>query len=165
VDAIPSDDGAVAAQPEPVNRSAATVGVVVVDHGSRRPEVNRAHERFVADYRGRVRHPVVEPAHMELAEPSIATAFDRCVAAGAGTVVVAPYFLWPGDHWHRDLPALTAEAASRHPDVHWMVAAPLGPDSVLMDLVDRRVAHCLAHAAGAAPECATCAGSGSCVLR
>lgn len=165
MDAIPPDDGAGAAPSGPADPDARTVGVVVVDHGSRRAEANRAHERFVADSRSRLRHPVVEPAHMELSEPSIATVFDRCVAAGAGTVVVAPYFLWPGDHWHRDLPALTGEAASRHPGVHWMVAAPLGPDSVLMDLVDRRVAHCLAHAAGTAPECPTCEGTGSCVLR
>ena len=37
--------------------------------------------------------PIVEPAHMELAEPSIATAFARCVERGATTVVVFPYFL------------------------------------------------------------------------
>ena len=141
------------------------IGVVVVDHGSRRVEANRAHETFVAACRERLRHPVVEPAHMELAEPSIAIAFDRCVAAGAGTVVVAPYFLLPGDHWDRDLPALTAAAASAHPGVRWLVAAPLGPDPLLMDLVDRKVAHCLAHAAGDAPECAACAGTGNCTLR
>ena len=54
----------------------------------------------------------VQPAHMELAEPSIATAFDACVAAGATTVVVAPYFLGPGRHWDSDIPALAAAAAA-----------------------------------------------------
>ena len=102
---------------------------------------------------------------MELAEPSIGTAFDRCVAAGATTVVVAPYFLGPGSHWDRDIPALAAEAAAGHPGVRWLVAAPLGPDRLLLDIVDRRVAHCLAHAAGRSEECAACAGTGRCVLR
>ena len=96
---------------------------------------------------------VVEPAHMELSEPSIGTAFDACVAAGADTVVVAPYFLWPGSHWDRDIPALTAEAAARHPGVRSLVSAPLGPHPALMDVVGTRVHHCLAHASGSAPEC------------
>ena len=32
----------------------------------------------------RLPYPIVEPAHMELAEPSIGTAFDRCVARRRG---------------------------------------------------------------------------------
>jgi sirohydrochlorin ferrochelatase len=102
---------------------------------------------------------------MELAEPTVGTAFDRCVAAGATVVAVAPWFLGPGAHWDRDLPDLTAEAAGRHPGVRWLVAAPLGPDPLLLDLVDRRVARCLAHAAGRADACEACAGSGRCRLR
>ena len=99
---------------------------------------------------------------MELAEPSIATAFDACVAAGAATVVIAPYFLWPGSHWDRDIPALAGQAAARYPDVHHLVAAPLGPHPLLREIVEQRVDHCLAHAAGSAPECAVCAGTGRC---
>ncbi len=49
---------------------------------------------------------------MELAEPSIGTAFEACVAAGATTIVVAPYLLWPGNHWERDIPALATEAST-----------------------------------------------------
>ncbi len=60
---------------------------MVVDHGSRRTESNESIEAFVRASADRLPYPIVEPAHMELAEPSIATAFDRCVAAGAATVV------------------------------------------------------------------------------
>ena len=73
---------------------------------------------------------------MELAAPSISTAFDACVATGAETVVIAPYFLGPGNHWDRDIPALAAEASSRHPGVGYLVAAPLGPHPLLMDIVE-----------------------------
>ncbi len=141
------------------------VAVVVVDHGSRRAESNEAFEAFVRSSSDRLPYPIVEVAHMELAEPTVGTAFDRCVAAGASVVAVAPWFLGPGRHWDRDLPDLTAEAARRHPGVRWLVAAPLGPDPVLVDLVDRRVARCLAHAAGRAGACDACAGSDRCVLR
>jgi sirohydrochlorin ferrochelatase len=141
------------------------LAVVVVDHGSRRAESNESMEVFVRSSADRLLYPIVEPAHMELAEPSVGTAFDRCVAAGAATVVVAPYFLGPGRHWDTDIPALVAEAADRHPGIDWLVTAPLGPHPLLMDIIDRRVEHCLAHVAGTATECAACAGSGRCVLR
>jgi sirohydrochlorin ferrochelatase len=139
--------------------------MVVVDHGSRRREANRRHEEFVRTWRDRGLHRIVEPAHMELAEPSLATAFDACVGAGATTVVIAPYFLWPGTHWERDIPTLAAEASTRHPGVPYLVAAPLGPHPLLAEVVEERVARCLAHADGQAPECELCAGTGRCHLR
>ena len=139
-----------------------TVGVVVVDHGSRRAEANALHESFVAGWNATAPFAVVEPAHMELAEPSIGTAFDRCIAAGATTVVVAPYFLWPGNHWSVDIPALVEQAAARHPGIRYLVAAPLGPHPSLLDIVEQRVDHCLAHAEGRGPACDACAGTGGC---
>ena len=139
--------------------------MVVVDHGSRRTAANARHESFIAEWSTTAPFAVVEPAHMELAEPSIGSAFDACVAAGATTVVIAPYFLWPGTHWDRDIPALAGEAAARHPGVHYLVAAPLGPHPLLREIVEQRVGHCLAHVSGAAPECEVCAGSGRCRLQ
>ena len=100
-----------------------STGIIIVDHGSRRTESNRRHEAFVEAWRVECRCPIVEPAHMELAEPSIATAFGACVEAGATTVAVAPYFLWPGNHWDRDIPELAAEAATRHRGVRYIVTA------------------------------------------
>ena len=108
--------------------------------------------------------PNVEAAHMELAEPSVRTAVDRCVGVGAGTVVIAPFFLWPGSHWDGDLPALAAEACRPTPGVRHLVAAPLGPHPLLGEIVEQRIDHCLAHVAGRAPECDVCAGAGGCRL-
>jgi sirohydrochlorin ferrochelatase len=143
----------------------AAVGLVVVDHGSRRDEANDRHVRFVRAWPTDDAYVAVEPAHMELAEPSIASAFNVCVARGATTVVIAPYFLWPGNHWDRDIPALAAEAAARYPGIRYLVAAPLGPHPLLRDVVTQRVDHCLAHASGEAPECEICAGTGRCRLQ
>jgi len=142
-----------------------STGIVIVDHGSRRAESNRRHEAFVREWRVRAGGLLVEAAHMELAEPSIAAAFDALVAAGATTVVITPYFLWPGNHWDRDIPALAAAAAGAHRGVSYLVTAPLGPHRLLMDIVDDRVRHCLAHVAGERPECELCAGTGRCRLR
>lgn len=140
------------------------IGLVVVDHGSRRGASNQMLEVMAQMVAEVVPYGIVEPAHMELAEPSIGTAFGRCVARGAKLVVVSPYFLLPGRHWDQDIPALTADAASLHPDIPFLVAAPLGLHPLMARVVESRVGHCLAHVAGEVGECEVCAGTGRCAL-
>jgi len=123
------------------------IGIVIVDHGSRRQESNAMLEevaRLFAE-RFRQRYEIVEPAHMELAEPSIATAFANCVERGARRVVICPFFLGPGKHWTQDIPRLTAEAAIRFPDTTFHVAPTLGIDDLILDLLDKRAQHCASH--------------------
>ena len=141
------------------------LGVIVVDHGSRREESNQMLLQVAAMFQQATGYGIVEPAHMELAEPSIRTAFDRCVARGARTVVCFPYFLLPGRHWDKDIPNLTADAAAHHPGVKWMIAAPLGLHTLMARIMDDRIRHCLAHVEGKADECPSCAGTGKCQMR
>lgn len=141
------------------------VGVILVDHGSRREESNKLLLKVVDAYREQTHWSIVEPAHMELAEPSIATAFATCVERGADLVIVFPYFLSPGRHWHSDIPALTAEAAKQHPDVKFLVTAPLGLHELMLQVIDQRIAHCLDHAAGNANACEICEPAGDCAIK
>lgn len=140
------------------------IGLIVVDHGSRRGASNEMLEVMTAMVADVVPYGIVEPAHMELAEPSIPTAFDRCVQRGAMMIVVSPYFLLPGRHWDQDIPALTAKAAAQHPGVPFLVAAPLGLHPLMARVVESRVEHCLAHVAGQVGECEVCAGTGRCAI-
>ncbi|KAI3503466.1 hypothetical protein L1887_31908 [Cichorium endivia] len=139
-------------------------GVIIVDHGSRRKESNLMLNEFVAMFVEKTGYPIVEPAHMELAKPSIQDAFNSCVEKGANRVIVTPFFLFPGRHWHQDIPSLTAEAAKDYPGVSYMITAPLGLHSLLVDVVDDRIKHCVSHVAGHADECAVCVGTGKCRL-
>ncbi len=139
------------------------VGLVVIDHGSTRPEANRDHEAFVRGW-SPDGYVAVEPAHMELARPTLGDAFDACVTAGAELVVVAPYFLWPGRHWREDIPAQAAAAAAAHPGIGYLVAAPLGPHPGLREVVDDRVRKCLDHVDGRTSGCEVCAGTDGCRL-
>ena len=50
-------------------------------------------------------------------------------------MVVCPYFLGPGRHTSRDIPRLVEEARAAHPELRVRVAAPLGFDERLVDLV------------------------------
>jgi sirohydrochlorin ferrochelatase len=141
------------------------LGIILVDHGSRREESNALLEDVVRDFQERAGLQIVEPAHMELAEPSIATAYSRCVARGARAVVVFPYFLLPGRHWHDDIPRLAAAAARKHPAVPYLVTAPFGLHPLMAEVIRQRVEHCLARSQGQADACELCAGTDHCRLQ
>lgn len=142
-------------------------GLVIVDHGSRRAESNTLLEAFAADFASRGAYDIVEAAHMELAEPTIGEAFDRCVARGAEAIIVCPFFLLPGNHWRRDIPELTAEAAARHPGVEWLVTAPIGLHPLMGDVLAATVNGCLAAAEDGGARCRACGAdaAAACVWR
>ena len=141
------------------------LGVIVVDHGSRREQSNELLLDVVRLFRDTQGWPIVEPAHMELAEPSIATAFERCVEQGARLMIVFPYFLLPGRHWNEDIPRLAADAAAQHSGVEYLVTAPLGVHALMAEIMNDRIIHCLNHAHGLAEECDLCKNTGRCQLR
>ncbi|TKW38698.1 hypothetical protein SEVIR_1G132700v4 [Setaria viridis] len=138
--------------------------VVIVDHGSRRQESNLMLNDFVEMFRTRTGYKIVEPAHMELAEPTIKDAFGKCVQQGASRIIVSPYFLSPGRHWKQDIPALAAEASKEHSNVPYIVTAPLGLHELMVDIMNDRIKYCLQHVGGDVDECTVCAGTGKCRL-
>src|SRR5687768_1399899 len=122
-------------------------GIIIVDHGSRRAQSNALLEEVAVQFGKRFaeRYDVVEPAHMEIAEPSIASAYAKCVARGATRVVVCPFFLGPGKHWTGDIPRLTREACAAHPGTTYHVTMPLGLDDLILDLLAKRAGFCAEH--------------------
>ncbi|WP_428939385.1 CbiX/SirB N-terminal domain-containing protein [Fontivita pretiosa] len=134
-----------------------TNGIIIVDHGSRREESNRMLEEIATLFARRFEHKyrIVEPAHMELAEPSIATAYARCVQRGAQRVIICPFFLGPGKHWTEDIPRLAAQAARQHPHTTYHVTMTLGIDDLILDLLDKRVSFCIEHRF----DCDVCRGT------
>jgi sirohydrochlorin ferrochelatase len=122
-------------------------GIVIVDHGSRREESNRMLEEVASLFAKRFAetYEIVEPAHMELAEPSITTAYAKCAERGATRIVVCPFFLGPGKHWTSDIPRITAEAAQPFPQTEYHVAMPLGIDDLILELLAKRVSFCVEH--------------------
>jgi len=96
------------------------VGVLLIDHGSRKSSSNDRLHAVAAAYEARCPdHYVVRAAHMEIAEPSIldglrdlleADAGESGATAGVSRIVCHPYFLSPGRHVREDIPRLVAEA-------------------------------------------------------
>lgn len=113
--------------------------ILLIDHGSRRPEANELLAEVVARVKARIgENAIVEGAHMEIVEPTVEQGFARCVELGASLIVAHPFMLAPGRHVREDLPRLVAQAASSHEGVGFVVAAPLGShEGVISAVVDR----------------------------
>lgn len=115
------------------------LGIILVDHGSRVAAANTEFERLVREFATRSELDIVEPAHMELAPPTIADAFERVVTAGADEILVHPFFLAMGRHASEDVPAQCAAAAAQWPHVRWWLTAPLGSSPLIFDAITERV--------------------------
>ena len=92
--------------------STTKVGVLLIDHGSRRASSNDRLLELAAAYEQRSPdHYVVRAAHMEIAAPSIEEGIrDLVETEGVGRIVCHPYFLSPGRHVQEDIPELVAAA-------------------------------------------------------
>jgi sirohydrochlorin ferrochelatase len=113
--------------------------IVIVDHGSRSDPANAVVVEVarLVQVRAGV-EAAVRFAHLELAEPSLPAVIDECVAAGARSVSVQPFFLAPGKHAGRDIPELVADAQRRHPHVRFELGRVIGADPLLAELVASR---------------------------
>lgn len=113
--------------------------IVIVDHGSRLDAANAMLDDVVQMYQAATGARIVEPAHMELAAPTLDDAVERCVARGATAVVVHPYFLAPGRHSTGDIPGMVEALAPRYPDTTFRVTDPLGVDPAMAAVMHRRI--------------------------
>jgi sirohydrochlorin ferrochelatase len=142
-----------------------TIGIIIVDHGSRRRASNEMLHEAARRFAEGSKFPIVEPAHMELATPTIQQAFSRCVERGASRIVVFPYFLSPGRHWTEDIPSLVRDAAAAFPQVTWLVTAPFGLHPAMQNIIQDRIETCMRTAAGNSPEgCDVCHNATKCQL-
>ncbi len=147
------------------DQTRSTTAVIIVDHGSRRAASNDMLLEATKVFTAQSAYSIVEPAHMELAAPDIATAFANCVERGATRVIVFPYFLSPGRHWSEDIPALVAAAAKSFPDVQWLVTAPFGLHAGMSAIINDRIDHCLNVARGNGTGCDVCGDASQCQLQ
>ena len=109
--------------------------LLLIAHGSREPEANADLHHVVEALRGRKAFALVEACFLELAEPDIDAGAARCVAHGAGRVLLVPYFLSAGVHVRRDLTQAHSRLSERFPRVEFCLADPLGRHPLLVDVV------------------------------
>ena len=115
-----------------------TTGIIVFAHGSRIEAANQAVRVAAADLARAGAYPVVEAAFLELGRPGLEEAADLLVARFMERIVVIPYFLTPGLHLERDLPALIERISKKHKSLEIVVTASLdGHPGLVQILADR----------------------------
>ena len=115
-----------------------TSGIIVFAHGSRIEPANQAVRSVAANLARAGDYPIVEAAFLELGRPSLEEAADLLVARGAERIVIIPYFLTPGMHLERDLPALIERICNKHKDIQVLSTASLdGHPGLVQILADR----------------------------
>ncbi|MDG2304015.1 MAG: CbiX/SirB N-terminal domain-containing protein [Candidatus Binatia bacterium] len=113
--------------------------IVLVDHGSRRPEANGHIDKLASLLIEQRPGWLVCSAHLELSEPCVPEVIDGCVREGACRIFLHPFFLLPGRHTRDDLPRLAEEARERHPGLSIHVTETLGLDPKLVQIVLDRI--------------------------
>jgi sirohydrochlorin ferrochelatase len=115
-----------------------TTGIIVFAHGSRIEPANQAVRSVAADLARAGDYPIVQAAFLELGHPGLEEAADLLVAQSVDRIVVIPYFLTPGTHLERDLPALVARISNKHKDIRILSTASLdGHPGLVQILTDR----------------------------
>ena len=112
--------------------------LLLIAHGSRQHEANLDLHDLVEQLRGRRAYAIVEASFLELAEPNILEGGKNCVAQGARSVILLPYFLAAGVHVRRDLTEARRVLSEKFPQVSFALAEPLGPNPLLIEVVLER---------------------------
>ena len=95
----------------------ATIGVLLIDHGSRNENSNKRLEHLATLYQAfvepadrRSTNIIVKACHMEIASPSIQDGISLLLDAGVEEIICHPFFLSPGRHVTQDIPQLVQES-------------------------------------------------------
>jgi sirohydrochlorin ferrochelatase len=113
--------------------------LLVMVHGSPRPESNEAMYQVVDEVRGRDIFNDIEVGFMECNAPDIPTAIENLVARGARRVITVPYFLHAGTHVADDLPGLLEATQAQYPHIEFLMGDYIGRDLRVADVLRDRV--------------------------
>ena len=111
---------------------------LVIAHGSREAEANRAFVEFLERFRKAYPHRSVEGAFLELAKPAIPEGIENCAAQGVSEIIILPMMFFPGRHVKEDIPRFIQEAKAKHPEIDFHYAGPVAEHPMLMSLLEEK---------------------------
>ena len=130
-----------------MNATSEPIGVLVISHGSPRPEANAGFAAMVARVAARLDCPNVLPACFSIAKPDIAEQLAELASRGVRRVLLMPYFLYTGQHVVVDIPEILRRCRCEHPDIALELLPTLESDPALEDVVVERLEALMAPAA------------------
>jgi sirohydrochlorin cobaltochelatase len=124
-------------------------GLLLIGHGTRSEAGTRQFLQLADHFARHIAPTPLEPAFLEIQQPSIFESIDRLLASGTEKLIVMPLLLFAANHAKRDIPNAVTSALNRcgRADLPWSQTAPLGLHGAILELSQRRMAKALANQA------------------
>lgn len=114
-------------------------GILLVAHGSRKPETIVTMEKITTEVRNQLQMDNVECAYMEFCDVNIEKGLESLIEKGVNDIKVIPYFLFEGVHIHEDIPEELEKVRQKHNNVKITFGSTLGTDKRLAMIVADRI--------------------------
>jgi precorrin-8X/cobalt-precorrin-8 methylmutase len=111
--------------------------LLVIDRGSREPEVKQELEEICEIAKKRGRYDIASFCFLEVIPPFIEEGIKKCMDLGAGQITVMPYFLYPGMKLKDTVNKTAKLIRERGPQI--AIAKPLSYHSLMAQLIRERV--------------------------
>lgn len=112
-----------------------TTGIIILGHGSKVKKTNATIRRVIKAIKLEAGLKIVEPAYLQLCGPSLHTSVKKIIKKGVKKIVVAPFFLFTGNHVGRDIPKEIKQEAELFKGVEFVYAKNLGDDPAINGIV------------------------------
>lgn len=113
--------------------------LLVMVHGSPKPESNEDMFRVVEMIRAREIYREIAVGFMECNEPDIPTAIAQIVENGASSIVAVPFFLHAGTHVADDLPSVLEAAQEKYLETEFLLGDYLGAQPPITEVLSARL--------------------------
>ncbi len=113
--------------------------IILLGHGSRAASAADDMEKVARRLKEKLDYEIIETCQMSGRGAHFPEVFERCIAGGAVSVLVLPYFLHRGIHLLEDIPEMMREKAAAFPGVKVVLGNNLGFDEAIVDVVLKRV--------------------------
>ena len=109
--------------------------VIILGHGSRNSGSGDSLRQVAAEVKRLGMFEVVEYAYLQYAAPAPQSAFESCVRQNVERIVIVPFFMQPGAHVARDVPALAEKAKRQYPTVDIVVTDYAGSHPLMTKII------------------------------
>jgi sirohydrochlorin ferrochelatase len=109
--------------------------VVILGHGSRSGGADQAIKRIAAEVKRAGNFGIVEHAFLQYVQPTLPETLETCLRQGANNIVIVPFFMQPGAHVTKDIPAFLGKARKQHPNLGIIVTDFVGNHPLMTEIV------------------------------
>ncbi len=115
--------------------------VIILGHGSRSAGADDAVRKIAAELGQSGRYEITEYAFLQFMQPSLHEALEECVGRSAEKIIIIPFFLQPGTHVTKDIPAYIDQAKKQYPGIEIIVTDFVGSHplmtTIVLDLIEK----------------------------